>query len=185
MAKHVTNWKDLLRKLQAADKDMKLTNTIVCVLFLQSLNGKMASYCTYAKMQDRIEPKKVYQGAIEFEAGMKKEMDEAKTDNVALWSHEPAQENQMVVYQPGGKGQGKGAYGGKGKGYGGKGKGGERAAAGSCGNCGVMGHYNRQGLPEPLRLLLAVGTQEVPLSRRSSSSMQPAQAQAGGDLRTS
>jgi hypothetical protein len=110
---------------------------------LQSLNGKMASYCTYAKMQDRIEPKKVYQGAIEFEAGMKKEMDEAKTDNVALWSHEPAQENQMVVYQPGGKGQGKGAYGGKGKGYGGKGKGGERAAAGSCGNCGVMGHSNR------------------------------------------
>lgn len=150
VAKHVTNWKDLLRKLQAADKDMKLTNTMICVLFLQSLNVRMASYCTYTKMQEKMDPNKVYQGAIEFEAGLKDETDEANTNQVALWSNEPAQETRMTAYQWGGKGkgkgqeQGKGTDYGKGKGAGGKGKG-ER---GACGNCSEMGHYARN-CPQP------------------------------------
>jgi hypothetical protein len=69
-----------------------------------------------------MDPNKVYQGAIEFEAGLKDETDEANTNQVALWSNEPAQETRMVAYQWGGKGKGKGQEHGKGADYG-KGKG--------------------------------------------------------------
>jgi hypothetical protein len=144
VAKHVTNWKDLLRKMQAADKDMKLTNTIVCVLFLKSLHVRMESYCTYTKMQEKMDPTKVYQGAIEFEAGLKDETDEANTNSVALWSQEPLETQMPEHWGWGGKGKGKGkgkGFGkgkGKGAGAGGKGKGGS-----SCSNCGNEGHYSK------------------------------------------
>jgi hypothetical protein len=117
---HVTSWKELLRRLQEANKDLKFNHTMICVLFLQSLHIHMKPFVTYQMMQEKMEPTKVYQGAIEFEQGEKADGDEAPTAEVALWSHEGGAEYGSYY----GKGKGKGYDGkGKGKGYDGKGKG--------------------------------------------------------------
>jgi hypothetical protein len=146
----VTSWKELLRRLQDANDDTNFSHTMICVLFLQSLNPSMAPFVTYTMMQETMQPNKVYQGAIEFEQSSKNGDDEAKTNGVALWT---AQEGG-AEYPPGlggyGKGHGKGkghggkGHQGKGKGKGGKGR--DRWNQGGdppCGNCGTVGHFYR------------------------------------------
>jgi hypothetical protein len=147
---HVTSWKELLRRLQEANKDLKFNHTMICVLFLQSLNSHMKPFVTYQMMQEKMEPTKVYLGAIEFEQGQKADDDEASTAEVAMWSHEGGADYGSYS----GKGKGKGYDGkGKGKGYDGKGKGKGKGGKGRdrwdqggdppCGNCGTVGHFYR------------------------------------------